>query len=272
MTKTILITGTSSGFGYQSALHFAEQGWKVIATMRNLDKADDKLKNHSNITLKKLDVTDREQVEQAVAETLEEFGRIDVLFNNAGYSEIGVVEETSAEHMHRQFETNFFGLINCIQAVLPSMRKNQAGHIMNTSSMGAYANIPTMGVYCASKAAVNSITETLSKEVKPFNIKLTNIEPGGYQTEFFDNLQFTSSRIEGYDVIYKEAEEWSHAEVAKGLGNMKKTVALFEKIAGSENPPLHLSVGKEGYDLAILNLENLLKQYQDNFELTKQTD
>jgi NADP-dependent 3-hydroxy acid dehydrogenase YdfG len=272
MAKTILITGTSSGFGYQSALHFAEKGWKVIATMRNLEKADDKLKNHQNITLKKLDVTDRKQVEEVVAETLEEFGRIDVLFNNAGYSEIGTVEETPVEHIRRQFETNFFGVINCIQAVLPSMRKNRAGHIMNTSSMGAYANIPTMGAYCASKAAVSSITETLSKEVKPFNIKLTNIEPGGYQTEFFDNLKFASSRIKEYNVIYKNTEEWSNAEIAKGLGNMEKTVALFEKIAGSENPPLHLSVGIEGYDLAMQHLENLIKQYQDNFELTKQTN
>ena len=123
MAKTILITGTSSGFGYQSAIHFAEQGWKVIATMRNLEKADDKLKNHPNITLKKLDVTNNKQVEQVVAETLEEFGRIDVLFNNAGYSEIGIIEETPAAHMRRQFETNFFGVINCIQAVLPSRAK-----------------------------------------------------------------------------------------------------------------------------------------------------
>ena len=107
---------------------------------------------------------------------------------------------------------------------------------MNTSSMGAYANIPTMGAYCASKAAVNSITETLSKEVEPFNIKVTNIEPGGYETNFFDNLQFASSRIEDYNVIYKNMEEWTKAEVAKGLGNMEKTVALFEKIAGSESP------------------------------------
>jgi NAD(P)-dependent dehydrogenase (short-subunit alcohol dehydrogenase family) len=272
MAKTILITGTSSGFGYQSAVYFAEQGWRVIATMRNLEKADDKLKNHPNITLKKLDVTDNKQVEQVVAETLEEFGKIDVLFNNAGYSEIGAIEETPVAHFRRQFETNFFGIINCIQAVLPSMRKNRSGHIMNMSSMGAYANIPTMGAYCASKAAVNSISETLSKEVEPFGIKVTNIEPGGYQTNFFDNVQLTPSRIEDYNVVYKNVEEWTKAEIAKGLGNLEKTVVLIEKIAGSENPPLHLSVGKEGYDLAMLNLENLIKQYHDNFELTKQTN
>lgn len=271
MPKTVLITGTSSGLGKAAAIHFANKGWNVIATMRNLEKADEQMKNHANITIKKMDITNEDEVKQVINETLNECGKIDVLYNNAGYGHIGVIEEVTNDEARKQFETNVIGVLNTIRAVLPSMRERKAGHIMNVSSMGAYGNLMTMGIYCSSKAALNSISVTLSKEVAEFGIKVTNIEPGGYLTGFFSGQQY-SKRISEYNFIHELFDSWKNGEVDNSLGDVEKTVAVIESIAGTENPPLHLSVGKEGYDIAMNELASLKKCYEDNFNLTAQTD
>lgn len=270
--KVILITGSSSGFGHEAALQYARNGYQVVASMRNTEKASNLLINEPNIELQQLDLTDSDSIKNAVSSIVKKYGTIDVLFNNAGYGEIGAVEEAALEDMKKQFQTNFFGPIELIQSVLPVMRKNNGGHILNVSSMGAYIVIPTMGVYTSSKAAFTNMTNVLAEEVKEFNIQVTLVEPGGFMTKFFDNMHF-AEKTGDYSNIYKRAEEYTRNAIEEvGLGNLEKSVNLLVNTTLKANAPKHLALGMQGYNDALGSLEYLISQFKENVEMTKTTD
>ncbi len=183
MSKTILITGASSGIGKATAQYFQEKGWNVAATMRNpADGAA--LAELDRVLVVALDVTDEASIQNAVQATLDQFGTIDVLVNNAGYGAGGPMEATPMAKIRRQFDVNVFGLLATTQAVLPAMRQQQSGTIVNISSIGGRVTLPLFSLYHGTKWAVEGITESLRYELNPIGIKLRLVEPGAIATDF----------------------------------------------------------------------------------------
>ena len=207
MTKTIMITGASSGFGKDAARLFREKGWNVVATMRNPPEGDIQM-----------DVTDKASIEKAVQETIKQFGRIDVLVNNAGYGAIGALEAASAAAIHRQFDVNVFGVIDVTRAVLPHMRRQKKGVIINISSMGGIITIPFGTLYHATKFAIEGLTEALRYELQPFNIQTKLIEPGSYRTSFNGPSMdfFGAGDIKDYQEAF---DKFAKAAKTPGRGN-----------------------------------------------------
>ncbi|OPH58366.1 short-chain dehydrogenase/reductase [Paenibacillus ferrarius] len=181
--STILITGASTGIGRATAKHFAENGWNVIATMRAAE-AETELSQWKTVLVARIDVEQKETINEAVNQGIDRFGSIDVLLNNAGYGSSGIFEAASDEQIRRQFEVNVFGLMNMTRAVLPHFRSNRNGLILNVSSVGGIVTMPTMSLYHATKFAVEGFTESLSYELASQNIRVKLIEPGSVRTDF----------------------------------------------------------------------------------------
>lgn len=192
MNKTVLITGASSGIGEATAKYFLHKGWNVSATMRSPANAGNWTKTEK-VICPSLDVTSPKTIEIALRETIERFGQIDVLVNNAGYALMGPLEGATPEQLERQFQTNVFGLVSTIQAVLPVMRKEGSGTIINVASMGGRLAFPLTSLYHATKWAVEGLSESLRYELRQFNIQVKIIEPGGIRTNFINHgLAWTS--------------------------------------------------------------------------------
>ncbi len=193
MTKTVLITGASSGIGRATALYFQKRGWNVAATMRSPEQVISKeagransLTNLDRLAFLKLDVTDSDSIKAAVAEAIEKFGAIDVLVNNAGYGMLGAFETSTPEQIQRQFNTNVFGLMETTRAVLPHFRDRQSGVIVNVASVGGRVAFPLYSLYHSTKWAVEGFSESLQHELLAFNIRVKIIEPGPIKTDFYD--------------------------------------------------------------------------------------
>ncbi len=178
MAKTMLITGASSGIGKEAAKVFAADGWNVVATMRSPEKEQD-LVPSDNMMLTRLDLQNAASIQEAVGQTLKKFGRIDLLVNNAGYGQYGLLEEVTPEKIRQQFETNVFGVIELMRASLPTMRRQRSGMIINVSSGGGIYGVPAMSIYSASKFALEGFSEAVSYELASQNIVVKLIEPHG---------------------------------------------------------------------------------------------
>ncbi|MDA6068352.1 SDR family oxidoreductase [Flavobacterium sp. AC] len=185
MKKVIFVTGASSGLGKATSLFFAQQGWNVIATMRNPEK-ETELKNLSNVFVTRLDVSDLPSITTAISEGIEKFGHIDALINNAGYGQQGLFEAISAEKIREQFEVNVFGLMDVTRAILPHFRNRKQGTIVNVTSGVGRITVPLVSVYAASKFAIEGFSESLSYELESQNIKVKIIEPGYVPTSFHE--------------------------------------------------------------------------------------
>ncbi len=205
MAKTVLITGASSGIGKATASYFLREGWNVAAAMRSPAKTDDWAKE-AMLICPRLDVTDPDTITAAIAETVNEFGRIDVLVNNAGYGLTGPLESLSPEQIRRQYDTNVFGLIAVTQAVLPTMREQRSGMIVNVSSIGGRLALPFCSVYHSTKWAVEGLSESLRFELRPFGIGVRIVEPGGIRTDFGTRSMETVLKPP-YDVMAKRMLE-----------------------------------------------------------------
>jgi NAD(P)-dependent dehydrogenase (short-subunit alcohol dehydrogenase family) len=176
MTGTVLITGCSSGFGEAAAKLFSSRGWNVVATMRNPDGS--RLTDSRHVVVLRLDVQDRDSIDQAVTETIKRFGRIDAVVNNAGYGLFSLFEPASREAIQKQFDVNLFGAMDVIRSILPHFRANRSGTIINISSSGGVFGASMLSLYCASKFALEGFSESLSYELADLNIKVKLIEPG----------------------------------------------------------------------------------------------
>ncbi|CCG99577.1 short-chain dehydrogenase/reductase SDR [Fibrella aestuarina BUZ 2] len=205
MKKTVLITGTSSGIGRASVRYFAQQGWNVAATMRSPEKeanrGADSLGTLPNVQLFRLDVQDTASIRQAIADARAAFGGIDVIINNAGYGAVGPFEAATPAQIQQQFDTNVFGVMNVIREILPYFRERRGGSILTVTSMGGLITFPIYSIYHGTKWAVEGFTEALSFELKPFNIRVKNIEPGAIKTDFYDRSQdvLTQPGLTDYD-------------------------------------------------------------------------
>ena len=183
MSKTVLITGASSGIGKATATLFADRGWNVVATMRNPGDGGD-LADRSTVLVTRLDLVDSKSITSGVAAAVEHFGTIDVLVNNAGYGAYGPLEATPADTLRRQFDVNFFGLVEAMQAVLPTMRSQRSGVIVNISSVGGRMAYPLGSLYHGSKWAVEGLSEAVHIELAMLGIRMKLVEPGGVNTDF----------------------------------------------------------------------------------------
>lgn len=247
MAKTVFITGASRGFGKLWAEAFLKRGDKVAATARNLSTLDDLVEKYGdNLLPVQLDVTDREAVFNATNKVAAHFGSIDILINNAGYGLFGTLEESTEAQARAQMETNFFGLLWVTQAVLPVMRAQKSGHIIQVSSFLGLTTLPMLSVYNASKFAVEGLSETLATEVAHLGIKVTLIEPNGYATEWAGaSATQTAAGIEDYAPV-REAFA-AAGDNPDTWGKPAATVAPVLQIADSPNPPARLLLGKIAY-------------------------
>lgn len=207
MKKVVIITGASRGFGELIAKKFQKENFQVIATMRNIDSSPS-LKKLENLDIKKLDVTVKSDIKNVVDYTVEKYGRIDILINNAGYGAFGFLEEASDEEIRNQFNVNYFGLIDCIKGVLPQMRKQKDGVIVNISSIAGRFGLPFTSLYNSSKFAVEGLTECLHYELSLFGIDIKTVAPGSFRTGFHDSVNFTEDeKKEDLDVVREKLKK-----------------------------------------------------------------
>lgn len=246
MSKIILITGASRGFGQLWTKAFLEQGYTVAATARNLASLDElKAEFEAQLLPIQLDVTDREQAIEAVQQAHQQLGRIDVLINNAGYGLFGSVEETSEQQARDLMETNFFGLLWLTQAVLPIMREQGHGHIIQVSSVLGLITWPNVGLYNASKFAVEGLSETLASEVNSFGIHVSLVEPAPYATDYAGSSA-VNSPLPAYAPL-KASLQAKYADLP--MGQPEATTAAILQLIESQQPPLRLLLGKLAYPL-----------------------
>jgi NAD(P)-dependent dehydrogenase (short-subunit alcohol dehydrogenase family) len=206
MERVVLVTGASSGIGKETVKLFQAKNWKVAATMRSPEKATE-LKSIVDVECIKLDVTDTVSIDAAISRTLEKFGRIDAVVNNAGYAVIGAFEAATPEQIERQFQTNVFGLMNVCRAILPYFREQNRGHIVNIASVGGPMTFPFYSLYNSTKWAVEGFSESLQYEIEQFNIRVKIIEPGPIKTDFYDRSQDVSQKagLTVYDKLIERA-------------------------------------------------------------------
>jgi NAD(P)-dependent dehydrogenase (short-subunit alcohol dehydrogenase family) len=247
MAKTIFITGASRGFGKLWAEALLQRGDKVVATARDLSSLDDLVKKYGdNILALQLDVNDRAAGFAAVAKGKDHFGSIDILINNAGYGLFGAIEETTEKEAREQMETNFFGLLWLTQAIIPVMREQGHGHIIQLSSILGLVTVPVLGLYNASKFAVEGLSTTLAAEVKGFGINVTLIEPNGFATDWGSASSVHTVGMPEYDAIKAAGQARATGDF---FGDPEATTPAVLNLIDSENPPLHFFLGKYGYPM-----------------------
>jgi len=245
--KVWFITGASRGFGLEIARHAVQRGDSVVATARNPETVTAELGTHGNLLVLPLDVTDEAQAVEAARQAVARFGRIDVLLNNAGYGLLGAVEDASAQEVERQFQTNVFGLLKVTRAVLPHLRRAGKGHVVNLSSIGGFASYPGWGIYCATKFAVEGITEALAMELAPLGIHATAVQPGFFRTDFLNAVSLVNTRQALND--YAETAGAMRTLMASANhqqpGDPKKLSKAVLALVDSPKPPVRLPLGTD---------------------------
>jgi NAD(P)-dependent dehydrogenase (short-subunit alcohol dehydrogenase family) len=246
MARTWLVTGGSRGFGRALCETILEAGDNLLATARDPDRlaalADGR---PGRLATARLDVTSEAEAKAAVATAIQRFGRLDVLVNNAGYGDLGSVEDSSIESFRRQIETNLFGTIIMTKAVIPHMRERRSGHIVQFSSVGGRLGAPGRAPYSAAKWGVEGFSEVLAQEMALVGVRVTIIEPGGFRTDFAG----ASTRIEAgraeYDAVVGKAARMQQAYDGKQPGDPRKGAQAILKVVAAERPPLRLPLGSD---------------------------
>jgi NAD(P)-dependent dehydrogenase (short-subunit alcohol dehydrogenase family) len=258
-TRVWFITGSSTGFGRILAEQLLERGEIVVATARKPEQLEDLATTYPDRVLAiRLDVTKPSEVREAVDRAIAQFGKIDVLVNNAGYGTMGAIEEVTDTEVRQQYETNVFGALDVIRAVLPQMRQQHSGHILNLSSVGGVVSFAGAGVYCSTKFALEGISEALAKEVAPLGIKVTLVEPGAFRTDFNGrSLVATENMIADYDEVIGGFREWVQDVDGKQPGDPLKAVQAMIQVVESESPPLRLPLGADSVSAIETKLESV---------------
>jgi len=259
--KVWLVTGASKGLGLTLVKKLLQQGYAVAATSRTLDALHSEISGQTASFLPlQVDLVNEASVIAGIAETIKTFGHIDVVVNNAGYGQIGTLEELSDAEARQNFDINVFGSLNVIRAVMPHLREQKSGVIFNISSIGGFTgNFPGWGIYCATKFAMAGFTESLAAEAKAFGISATVVYPGYFRTEFLSKGSLSTPKNE--IAAYAEARELQrlHEEQIRGNqpGDPDKAADVLIEVANSANPPLHLFLGADAYNMAKAKLESV---------------
>ena len=275
MSKVWFITGAGSGIGTGIAKAALRAGDRVVATGRNLDKVRNAFRDvaSENLAFVQLDVADEAQAKAAVEEAVKRFGRIDVAVNNAGYSLLGNFEEMTTAEIESQMATNFYGVVHVMRAVLPVMRKQRSGHVINISSMAGVIGFEHCAAYAASKFAVEGLSLSVAAEVERFGIKVTLVEPGFFRTDLLDdrNAKWPSNAIEDYAAEGKPKDMWS-AYNGTQQGDPAKLGEALVKIAGMTNPPKQFYAGSDAVAGIRPALEARLQEIKGHEALSTSTD
>lgn len=262
--KVWFITGASRGFGLDIAKAALASGDKVVATVRSKpDQLTATLQHHPDLLVVVLDVTNTDQVKDGIQRAIARFGQIDVLVNNAGYGLLAATEEATDEEIRRQYDTNVFGLLNVTRAVLPFMRAKTTGHIINTSSLFGYgASLPGFGLYGSTKYAVEGISEGLALELAPLGIHVTAVAPGLFSTDFLAGDSYVASKtiLEAYSTTVGRSRVAAGQFHGNQPGDPPKLAQVVITLANTENPPLHLPIGKDSVDAFRKNAAKIEKE------------
>jgi NAD(P)-dependent dehydrogenase (short-subunit alcohol dehydrogenase family) len=272
--KVWFITGASKGFGLSMVRQLLNAGHYVAATSRNLDELVKAVgAKTANFLPLQVNLTDEDSVCKAIHTTHQTFKRINVVINNAGYGIGGSIEELTDQETRQSFDVNVFGTLNVIRSVMPYLREQKSGHIINISSIAGIAGGTGWSIYSATKFAVIGFSEVLAQDVRSFGIKVTVVAPGAFRTSFLtpDSLVMTKNPISEYAEVRE-----THARYVQMDGNQagdpEKASAAIIQIGQEENPPLYLLLGSDAYDRAMKKLELLDKEYRMNEELSKAMD
>ncbi|HRO45455.1 oxidoreductase [Agriterribacter sp.] len=274
MDKVWFITGCSTGFGRELAKYVLKLGYKAAVTSRNADDVKDITAPYEDSSIAMaLDVTKQEEINAAVTQALQKFGRIDVLVNNAGIGYFGAIEESEEEEVRRMFEINFWGLAHVTKAILPFMRKQRRGHIINISSIGGLVAFPALGFYNATKFAVAAYSEALAKETSHLGIKVTNVAPSGFRTDWAGrSAKDTAIVIDDYAATAGANKNTVRGYSGSQKGDPVRAAKAMVKVVESENPPQVLLLGSA----ALRNAKHKLAALQNDFdhweEVTKGAD
>jgi NAD(P)-dependent dehydrogenase (short-subunit alcohol dehydrogenase family) len=264
--KTWFITGASKGLGLAFVKELLQQGHQVAATSR---KSDDLVaavgKDVPGFFPLAADLKTESSVRNAIAATIRHFGRIDVVINNAGYGLVGSLEELTDQESRDNFTINVFGTLNVIRNVMPYLREQRSGHIFNISSIGGFnGNFPGFGIYCATKFAVEGLSESLAAEAKEFGINVTIVSPGYFRTNFLesDSLQVPANEIAAYKTVREIQQRHQHDINRNQAGDPQKAAAVIMRVAEEKNPPLHLFLGADAYELAQVKIAAVEKDME----------
>ena len=245
MQMTWFITGSSRGFGREIAEAALKRGDRVVATARKPDQLDDLLKEYGDQVLTyALDVTDSAAANRAIDAAINSFGSLDIVVNNAGYADSAPIEEMSEESFRDQIETNLFGVVNVTRAALPIFRQQRSGHFLQFSSIGGrVGGSPGLGAYQTAKFAVEGFSEVLNAEVKPFGIKVTIVEPGGFRTDWGGSSMHTSTVGADYEDTVGTMNRFRESTVSTWRGDPKRAANILLDLVDLDEPPLRLLLG-----------------------------
>lgn len=260
--KTWFITGTSRGFGREWAIAALDRGDRVAASARSTASLDDLVERYGDRVLPiALDVTDRAAAFAAVAQAHDRFGSLDVVVNNAGYGQFGMVEELTEDEIRAQIETNLFGALWVTQAALPILREQGSGHILQVSSIGGITAFPNVGVYHASKWALEGISQALAQEVEGFGVRVTLVEPAGYSTDWAGSSAKRAEELPAYQGVRDRAADARKSRQSEP-GDPAATGAAILEIVDADEPPLRLFLGDSPLGIARADYERRLDTWE----------
>ena len=274
--KVWFVTGTSKGLGLILAKKLLGKGYRVAATSRNAEALIEAVGEKSeNFLPLEMDLLNEQSVSEAIKKTVDAFGEINVVVNNAGYGQTGTLEELSDREVRQNFDVNVFGVLNVIRSVMPVLRAQRSGQIFNISSIGGYtANFAGWGSYCATKFAVAALTESLAAEAKTFGIKATVVYPGYFRTDFLskDSIGLPKNPIAEYSDARQSIALHENEINGNQPGDPEKAANVLIKVAADANPPLHLFLGTDAYNAAEAKTSAVQKDMEDWRELATSTD
>jgi len=274
--KVWLITGASRGLGFEITKAALASGDRVIATVHSHPEAlAAALHHHSNLFTAQMDVTNEAQVQQAVRQGGAHFGRLDVVVNNAGYGLVAALEEATDAEVRQQYDTNVFGVLNVVRAVLPTLRQQRAGYLINISSIDAHGAFPGWGVYGSTKFALEGISQGLAVELAPFGIQVTAISPGLFRTDFLgpDSRRVASHPLAAYDTTDVGAMRTdAHHLHGHEPGDPKKLARIVVDLARIEQPPAHLLLGKDAVVFYQTNVADRVREMEQWLPISTSTD
>ena len=273
--KVWLVTGASKGLGLALVNELIAQGYKVAGTSRSLSSLEKVIAKSANFLPLEMDILNEESVQKGVEAIVTTFGKLDVLVNNAGYGQLGTLEELSDREARENFDANVFGSLNVIRRVMPLMRLQKSGHIMNVASIGGLLGaFPGWGVYCATKFAVAGFTEALASEASEFGISATVVYPGYFRTNFLESGSLNTPQNPIQEYTTARALELKHKEEIAGNqpGNPELAAEAFIALGNMQNPPVHFVMGSDAYGLAEAKINMLKTDMVSNEALSKSTD
>lgn len=272
MQQVWFITGSSRGLGRALAASALAAGHRVVATARNVAPLEDLSIVYESLHLVTLDVTEYDAAVSALRETVERFGRLDVVVNNAGYGNVGSIEDTSLEEIRAQIEANLFGTINVTKAALTIMREQHSGHFIQISSIGGRIGAMGRAPYSAAKFGVEGFSESLARETAPLGIKVTIVEPGGFRTDFAGSSSVIDAGRPEYDSTVGEAARFQRKYNGAQPGDPSRAAEVILHIAGLQTPPLHLALGTDAFNAIENSLIERLAELRRWRDLSESTD